>query len=230
MTLRCVAIDDEPRALTVLENHASRTELVELLETFVDPFAAIDYINSHAVDLVFLDINMPEIDGMQLARCLTSKPMLVFTTAHSEYAIESYEVDALDYLLKPFDYARFIAAVHKAKSRREAAAQHIPSGFLFVNTGNQKQRIVVDELQYLVSEGNYVRYVTASDSYLVRGSIKETLKLLDASAFVQVHRSYVVALKWVDKIEESGLSIARTQIPLGAKYKASFLSRINHLG
>ncbi|MEM8488979.1 MAG: response regulator transcription factor, partial [Bacteroidota bacterium] len=210
MTLRCVAIDDEPRALSVLGNHASRTELVDLLESFVDPFAAIDYINSNAVDLVFLDINMPEIDGLRLVKCLTNKPLIVFTTAHSEYAIESYEVEALDYLLKPFDYTRFIAAVHKAKARREAEAQVVPAAFLFVNTGNQKQRIVVDELQYLVSEGNYVRYVATSGSYLVRASIKDTLRSLSPAAFMQVHRSYIVALRWVDKIEESSVFIAQT--------------------
>lgn len=227
MTLRCVAIDDEPRALSVLGNHASRTEMVDLLQTFVDPFAAIDYINSNAVDLVFLDINMPEIDGLRLVKCLTNKPLIVFTTAHSEYAIESYEVEALDYLLKPFDYTRFMAAVHKAKARREAQA--VPADFLFVNTGTQKQRIVVDELQYLVSEGNYVRYVTSSGSCLVRASIKETLRSLNPSAFMQVHRSYIVALRWVDKIEESNVFIAQTQIPIGAKYKESFLSRIDSL-
>ncbi len=230
MTLRCVAIDDEPRALTVLENHASRTERVNLLQTFVDPFAAIDYINNNAIDLVFLDINMPEIDGLSLVKCLTNKPLIVFTTTHSEYAIESYEVEALDYLLKPFDYARFIAAVNKATGRLEAEKQPEAAAFLFVNTGNQKQRIVVDELQYLAGEGNYVRYVTTSASYLVRASIKDILKSLNPVAFIQVHRSYVVALKWVDKIEESSVFIAKNQIPIGAKYKESFLARIDNLG
>ena len=121
--IRCVAIDDEPRALEIIQHHAERTPFLTLEKTFLDPFAAIDYINQQKVELVFLDIDMPDIDGMRVLSQLKTNPLIVFTTAHSEYALKGYEVDALDYLLKPFDYARFVVAATKARDRLQHIAK-----------------------------------------------------------------------------------------------------------
>lgn len=231
MMIRSVAVDDEPRALEVLRIHAERASSLSLEATFVDPFKAIEYINDNAVDLVFLDINMPDINGLSVVKYFKNRPLVIFTTAHSEYAIESYEVEALDYLLKPFDFARFLLAVNKAQSRlesdqSESSPKELP-GFLFVNTGNQKQRILLDELLYVESEGNYVSYVTTSGKHLVRASVKETLKLLPANQFVQIHRSYIVALQRVEKIEDHHVFVSNKKMPVGATYREHFNKLVN---
>ncbi len=228
MIIRCVALDDEPRALEVLQSHAARTSFLKLEETFVDPFQAIEYINAEAISLVFLDINMPDINGLKVLTHFKNQPLVIFTTAHSEYAIESYEVDALDYLLKPFDYSRFFKAVSKARHRLEADVKPAP-GILFVNTGSKQERIVLDKLLYVESEGNYVRYVTQANSYLVRATVKETIGQLPASQFVQVHRSFIVAIRCVERIEDNYLFIGKKSIPLGATYKQSFSHLIGRL-
>lgn len=229
--LRCVAVDDEPRALQVVQRHAERTPFLDLVASFVDPVEALSYLNTHPVDVLFVDVNIPDLDGLSLVRQLKHVPLLIFTTAHSEYAVESYEVEAVDFLLKPFDYPRFLQAASKAKDRvpSEAPSPSVP-GFLFVNTGTQKQRIMLEELRFLEGEGNYVKYTTVSSSYLVRTSIKQALSTLPADQFVQIHRSFVVALRHIDKIEDHHVFIGSSYFPVGATYRSVFYERIERLG
>lgn len=222
--IRCVAIDDEPGALSIIQNHASRVDFLTLEQTFLDPFKAMTYLNDQAVDLLFLDINMPDISGFGLLKNLNPKPLVIFTTAHSEYAIQSYEVEAVDYLLKPFDFARFFMAVSKVKERLSDSRD-----FFFVNTGNQKQRIVFQELQYVSGEGNYVRYITPSNRFLVRASIRETLQLLPSAMFLQIHRSHIISLQWIDKIEDNHVYIGGVKIPISTSFRDGFLKRIGSL-
>lgn len=226
--IRCVAVDDEPKALEVIQRHASRSSVLNLEQTFTDPFEAIEYVNSQAIELVFLDINMPDINGLQLVEHFRHKPLVVFTTAHSAYAIESYQVEAIDYLLKPFDYARFLKAVSRAEERLKALSRSSPP-FLFINTGNQKQRIMLDALLYIESEGNYVSYATKTAKHLVRASIRDTLTTLPADQFVQIHRSYIVALQAIDRIEDNRVFIADRMLPIGATYREGFSRRIDGL-
>ena len=228
-TLRCVAVDDEPRALQVVQRHAERTPFLDLIATFADPVEALSYLNAHEVDVLFIDVNIPDLDGLSLVRQLKQVPLLIFTTAHSEYAVESYEVEAVDFLLKPFDYPRFLQAASKAKDRIQVDASP-QTDFLFVNTGTQKQRIMLDELRFLEGEGNYVKYTTASASYLVRTSIKQALSTLPADQFVQIHRSFVVALRHIDKIEDHYVFIGTSHFPVGATYRSEFYGRIEKLG
>lgn len=226
MMIRCIAVDDEPRALEVIAHHAGRVPFLSLEKTFLDPFEAIEYAKQHPIELVFLDINMPDIDGMRAAGLFESKPLIVFTTAHSEYALKGYEADALDYLLKPFDFARFMAAATKARTRLGNVVQE-SAGFLFLNTGNQRQRVVLDALLTVEGEGNYVRYCTDDQSFLVRSSIKEALKSLPAHRFVQIHRSYIVALNHIDKIEDNHVFVGKKRLPIGATYRTAFYQLID---
>jgi len=226
--IRAIAIDDEPRALTIIESHASKVSFLNLIATFTDPFQGIEYINDQAPDLVFLDINMPDISGLELIKNLTKNPLIIFTTAHSEYAVSSYEVAAVDYLLKPFDYARFLLAVTKVKDKLTTSTK--PSNpFFFVNTGNQKQRIFYRDIQYIEGDGNYVNYYTETGKVMVRSTIKKTLDLLPNDSFIQVHRSNIVALSWIDKIEDNHIFIGEKRMAIGATYRAEFLRRIEGL-
>lgn len=226
--IHCIAIDDEPRALSVIKSHASKLDFLSLDETFVDPIKALRYLETHAVDLVFLDIQMPSINGLEVLKQIPTKPQVIFTTAHSEYALESYEVEAVDYLLKPFDFARFMLAATRARDRMKTAIQPERT-FMFVNTGTQKQRIVWDEILYIEGDGNYVRYVMTSGKVLVRASVKDTLKILPATQFVQIHRSHIVALQAIEKIGDNHVFIADQRLPISNSYREAFLTLIDSL-
>ncbi len=227
--ITCIAIDDEPKGLEVIKNHAGKTEFLDLLEVFTDPLKALSYLEQNNVDMIFLDINMPEIDGFKLLNHLPNDIDVIFTTAHSEYAIKSYEVEAVDYLLKPFDYSRFLLAVNKVKAKHsESSTTDQSRPFLFVNTGSAKEKILLDDISFIESDGNYVHYNTRERKYMVRASIKETLTLLPSSLFIQIHRSFIVSLKWIDKIEDNHAFIFGKEIPIGQIYKSEFLKRINN--
>ena len=225
--MNCIAIDDEPRALDIIKSHVSRIDFLELKEVFVDPFKAVSYVRENPVDMILLDINMPDIDGFDLLKHFGKKPLIIFTTAHSEYALQSYEVEAVDYLLKPFDFSRFLMAITKAQDK---ITQSNPlSDFFFVNVGHQKKKIKYNNIHYIEGEGNYVNYYTESGKVMVRSTIKETLSLLPSSTFVQIHRSYIVALPWIDKIEDNHVHILDTEISISATYKDNFMRVIDSL-
>lgn len=223
--IRFIAIDDEPRALQVIRDHAERVSFATLLATFTNPFEAVEYVATTPVDLALLDIHMPDIAGTELVRLFNPKPLLIFTTAHSEYALQSYELDAIDYLLKPFDFPRFLKALTKAQQRLNID-ESVDADFIFVNTGHQRQRIDFTQLLYVEGQGNYVRYCLEDSGYLVRASIKETRNILPTHQFVQIHRSYIVALRAIERIEENRVFVAGTSIPIGATYRTPFLERI----
>ena len=226
--IRCIAIDDEPRALQVIQEHANRASFVTLLASFTDPFAAVEFANQHAVDLILLDIHMPDITGDNLVSLFTTNPLIIFTTAHSEYALKSYDLDAVDYLLKPFDYARFLKALTKVRDRLQPTSRP-PAEFIFVNTGHRRERIDLADLLYLEGEGNYVRYQAKKARYLVRTSIKEALKSLPEHRFAQIHRSFIVALQAIERIEENRVVIAGKSLPIGSTYRTPFMQTIERL-
>ncbi|GAB5408558.1 MAG: LytTR family DNA-binding domain-containing protein [Balneolaceae bacterium] len=224
--IHCIAIDDEPKALSVIQSHISRIDFLNLKSTFTDPFKAIQFLNSEAVHLIFLDINMPDISGFEFLKHIPNKPDIIFTTAHSEYAIKSYEVEAIDYLLKPFDFSRFLLAATKVKNKRVENLPSIKKDFLFLNTGSSKQKILVEEILYVESDGNYVNYVTKNEELLVRSSFKEVLSELPSHLFVQVQRSFVVALKWINKVENNHIYLMDREIPIGSTFKEHFFNKI----
>ncbi|MEM9858045.1 MAG: LytTR family DNA-binding domain-containing protein [Bacteroidota bacterium] len=223
--LKCIAIDDEPKGLDIIKKHVQRLNSIELIATYLDPFEAISYLNEHEVDLIFLDINMPSINGVELVKSLTCKPMVIFTTAHSEYAMDSYEVKALDYLLKPFDFSRFLMAVNKAQ---DALKDRLTTDdFIFVNTGNQKKRIVFDDVLYIEGEGNYVKYIFESGNTMVRSTVKNTLQVLPKSKFVQIHRSYIIPFSKIEKVEDSHVYISDKRLPVSSSFREEFMNLIN---
>lgn len=227
--IKCIAIDDEPRALDVIRHHIDKIDFVSLEETFTDPLAALNYLSEHKTDLVFLDIDMPNISGIDLLKSLKEKPLVIFTTAHSEYAIESYELSAIDYLLKPFDFPRFLNAVLKAQSRLKDDGFEKSRDFFFINTGTQKRKMFYQEIRFVEGEGNYVRYYTGGEKLLVRSTIRKTLEQLPQKKFVQIHRSYIVALQWIDSIEDNHVQVGSKRITIGATYRNDFLKIINAL-
>lgn len=218
--ITCIAIDDEPNALMVIESLAEKVEFLDLRETFVDPVKAVSYLEHHTIDLIFLDINMPEVTGFDFLKLLPKQANIIFTTAYSEYALQGYEVNAIDYLLKPFDFPRFLQAVQKVKDR--VGSSSVPLEFVFLNTGSSKKKVLVEDILFLESDGNYVNYYTTNGKVMVRASIKDAIKGLPSGSFTQIQRSYVVALKWIEKIENNHVFISGLEIPIGSTFKEEF--------
>ncbi len=224
--IRCIAVDDEPKALDIIRSHVSKIDFLYIADTFTDPFKAIRFIQENPIDLIFLDINMPDIDGIELMKHLKNKPLIIFTTAHSEYAVRSYELEAVDYLLKPFDFSRFLTAVNKAKDKMNPVKSSAGADFFFVSSGNQKKKLICSNILYIQGEGNYVMYYSVSDKTIVRSSITETMEILPSGLFIQIHRSTIVSLKWIDKVEDNHVYIQNKRFSISATYRELFMKRL----
>ena len=217
--LTAIAIDDEPIALDVVRSHASKVGFIDLKAEFTDAFKAIEYLQHETVDLLFLDIKMPDISGMDLLSCLNKKPMVIFTTAYSEHAVQSFELDAVDYLLKPFSLARFIKACNKAneiytlRSNNPDKKDH-----LFLKTGYEQIRVKFEDIYYLEATGNYVNFVLQDKTVLSRMTLTEVELLLPDKQFIRIHRSFIVAVNKIDKLERHQLFINRCVLPIGNSY------------
>jgi two-component system, LytTR family, response regulator len=218
--LNAIAIDDEPLALEVVRSHAAKVPFLNLIGEFTDAFKAMDYMQHEPVDLLFLDIKMPDISGIDLLGCLNKKPMVIFTTAYSEHAVESFELDAIDYLLKPFSLVRFTKACNKAHEiynlRNNTAEKR---DYLFLKSGYDQVRVGFDEINYLEATGNYVTFVLADKSVLSRMTITEVEALLPPGQFVRIHRSFIAAINKIDKIERHQVGVKGAILPVGSSYQ-----------
>ena len=227
--IRAIAIDDEPKSLEVIKFHADKTTLLDLVETFTNPVNALEYLNTNDVDLIFLDIEMPDMSGLDFAKAIKKhNTTIIFITAHSEYAVHSYDLEAVDYLLKPFDLTRFLIAVGKAVQISQKQSSH-SKDYLFISTGTEVRKVWVNDILYIESDGNYVTYHTGTEKILIRSSIKETLKNLPRM-FVQIHRSYIIALDKVLKIQNNHVFVGAAKISIGANYRQALMTRVNHSG
>ncbi len=223
--IRAIAVDDEPKALQVIREYSSKISKLDLVDIFTDPVKALNFLNENTIDLIFLDISMPDISGLEFSKAVQDKSVqIIFTTAYSEYAIKSYELDALDYLLKPIEFARFHKAVIKAIGNSERSAK-----FFFVNTGREQTKICYDDILFIGAEGNYVTYHLDNAKVMVRSTIKEAILCLPSSDFFQVQRSFVVAMRHIVKIQDNHVYIGESKISIGPSYKDSFMSVVNRL-
>src|SRR6266496_3674208 len=218
--LKAVAIDDEPVALEVVKKLSSKISFIELLAVFTNAFKAIDYLQKKKIDLIFLDVKMPDISGIDLLKSLTNPPMVIFTTAYSEHAVQSFELDAIDYLLKPFSQSRFLKACNKAYEQfelRKNISTSVPDS-IFIKSGYDQIRVDLEDILYAESNGNYVQFVLEKNKIVSRLTTSEAEALLPASAFIRIHRSYIVAKKRISKIEKNSVWINQTELPVGASY------------
>lgn len=234
MKLTAIAIDDEPVALSVIKAHAQKVPFLEMKGFFTNAFEAMGYLGRGSTHLLFLDIRMPDISGMDLLTSLPQPPMVIFTTAYSEHAMQSFELDAIDYLLKPFSLNRFLKACNKAHSllqlRQQSIAAGSPSGYIFIKTGYEQCKVQLADILYLESAGNYVNFVLKDRKLLSRLSMQEALALLPAVQFTRVHRSYIVANAQVERIDRSTLHIGSTAIGIGAAYADAVARILNGQG
>lgn len=221
--MKCIAVDDEPLALELMETYIAQVPGLELLDTFTDAISAWSFLKKNSVDLVFLDIQMPDINGIQLAKSLDRKsPMVIFTTAYSKYAVEGFNVEAVDYLLKPFEFSRFIAAVNKAKEQM-GLKQPTPvvedDSAIYVKSDYQNVRIALRDIKFIEGFDDYIRiHVDTGKSIYTLMSLKSMLEKLPSTDFLRVHRSYIIPVKRIKRIHNQQVQLDDKEIPIGKSY------------
>ncbi|WP_157525751.1 LytR/AlgR family response regulator transcription factor [Mucilaginibacter ginkgonis] len=223
--IKAIAVDDEPFALEVIRAHAAKVPFLELAQCFTNAFEAIAYLAKNKTDLIFLDIKMPDISGIELAESLPQKPLTIFTTAFAEHAVQSYELNAVDYLLKPFSFARFLKACNKVNDMLNASGQNGSAGeSIFIKTGYESVKVNFDDILCLESGGNYITFVlTSGKSLLSRLTMTEAIDLIPANKFNRVHRSYIVNKNKVCKIERHQLQLdGGYTVPVSQSYFKGF--------
>jgi len=234
--MKCIIVDDEPFALNLIRDYVQKTPYLELVNLFSNPFKALDFLRNNHVDLIFLDINMPELTGIQLLKSLSYQPKVIFTTAYPEYGAESYEYDAIDYLLKPIKYERFLKAVNKVHelvnvSKRENLQISTPNhndDEIFIKSGTQIHKINSNDILYVEGAGNYMIFYLKESKIMSLLKMSEVLNLLPSNKFIRIHKSYIVSYTHIDIIEKHQVFIRKKNIPIGITYREHFLSTINN--
>lgn len=230
MMLTAIAIDDEPIALDVIKTLAGKISFMQVAASFTNAFDAIPFLQQQKVDLIFLDIKMPDISGIDFLQSLQRPPMVIFTTAYSEHAVQSFELDAIDYLQKPFSQARFLKACTKAYEQfllknntpAKTAAEHI-----FIKAGTEQLRVALNDIAYVESNGNYMQFVLDGKKITTRLTMYEAETMLPATSFVRIHRSYIVAKNRITKIDRGSVWINNIELPIGAAYANEVAQIIN---
>jgi DNA-binding LytR/AlgR family response regulator len=222
--LHAIAIDDEPMALEVIKAHSAKVPFLELRQVFTDAILALEYVRTEQVDLIFLDIKMPDISGMELATLIPKDTMVIFTTAYSEHAVKSFELDAMDYLLKPFNLGRFLKACQKAQEWHELKNGNA-AGNIFVKTGYEQVKVNFDELLFCEANGNYVNFQLPKEKILSRMTLAEVEKILPSN-FVKSHRSFLVNIQHIQKIERHQLTVGDKLVPISVSYQEVLMERL----
>lgn len=236
MNLKCLIVEDEPLARNLLVAYVSKISYLTLVAASSNPLAALDVLRNNQIDLLFLDIQMPEITGISLLKTLQKKPLVILTTAYSEYALESYELDVVDYLLKPITFDRFLRAVEKASQRmatppavpvQEKTASDNSQPFVFVKDGTKLVKIQWDDILYVEGLKDYVTIHTRLQKVVTLQRLKVLETQLPADRFIRIHHSYIIALKAIDAIHKGEVQIGNVFIPISDSYKKAFKELID---
>jgi DNA-binding LytR/AlgR family response regulator len=227
-----MAIDDEPLALKLLRDYCSRVPSIRLLGAYTDPVEGFTCIRSMKPDLLFLDIHMPDISGIHIARALEKETMVIFTTAHRQYAVEGFELDVVDYLLKPFNFERFLKAYSKTEERfLSAGKKPVPESgsddrILSFKYNYQHVQLPLHAILYIEAFDNYIKIVTPGKTYMPIMTLKAIESLLAASGFIRVHKSFIVAVSKIKSFNSEKVITDRKQIPIGRRYRREFLEKM----
>ncbi len=215
--LNCIVVDDEPRAHAVLKNYIEKLNSIKLQDSFYNTMEAFEHLRTHPVDLVLLDINMPELDGFSLIEMTTKMPMVIFVTAYTEYAHKSYDYGAIDYLHKPIRFERFVKAIDKALKWRKLICNELQE--IEIKVDGRVRSLPTSEIRYIESLGNYSKLVLKNSSTLILTSLKELEEKLPRSSFIRIHKSFIVNISSVNEIKDSSMAVAGVELPIGKTYK-----------
>ena len=229
--IKCLIVDDEPLATKVIEEYVDKIPQLDLVATCTNPMNAFEILNSKEIDLLFLDIEMPGMNGLEFIRSISKRPDVIFTTAYREYAIESYEIDVVDYLLKPIEFSRFFKSINKYlnKQKKQVVSPVIQGqknkGSIYIYADRKNVKVYFDEILYLESLKDYVRIVTTNKNLTTKDSITRYSEILP-SDFIRVHRSYIVNFEHISAFTKHDIEIGEKEIPIGASYKRQVMSRL----
>lgn len=241
--LNCIIVDDEPKAIGIITRCIENIQFLTLSSSFRNAEDALGYLQSHSVDLIFLDINMPGTSGLELARLIPDNTRIIFTTAYHEYACEGFELNAIDYLLKPITFARFSKAVHKITEldpfRSKINLGNAPlvkeatnarnSDYLLFKSGTALHKIFKDHILYFEKDGNYFKIYLRDKTLIIRMNFADLQEYLSTNQFSRVHKSYIVNLNQIDRIDTWSVFIKNTEIPISQNYKQEFLQTVKEV-
>jgi len=219
--LKCIIIEDEPLATKVLADYISQVPFLELRGAFKDAILATDYLREHDVDLIFLDIHLPKLKGMAFLKTLTDPPAIIITTAYHQYAVEGFDLNVSDYLLKPFEFERFLVAVNKVKITEPGKANEAEEkkDFIFLNVQKKKVKILFSEIVYIESQREYIKIITTKKEFISKMSTHEIESLLPANLFKRIHRSFIVSVSKIGSYTAEAVEVDGISIPIGRGYK-----------
>jgi DNA-binding LytR/AlgR family response regulator len=227
--LKCLLIDDEPPALQILKSYIHSIPSLEIAGEFNNALAAFGFIQQQHVDLIFLDINMPGLSGIELVRSLQNPPRIIFTTAHRDYALDGFDLGAVDYLLKPVSLDRFLKAIFKLSQvhQRSAEENHEVSTekFLYFRADRKMIKVMLRDIQFIESLKDYIRINTTKGNVITRHSISSIEAMLPENEFVRIHRSFIVAINKIDSYNHTDIFIGKTELPIGPLYKHEISKR-----
>jgi len=232
MKINCIAIDDEPLALDIIKDYCKKIPFIELMQTFHSPLNALEYLNANKIDVIFLDIQMDDLSGIQFLKILKKKYLVIFTTAYDSYAIAGYELDVIDYLLKPIAFDRFMRAIEKVLEKtqtekpiplqnKEIPTQEIEN-YIFVKTETRLEKVFFDEILYIEGMGDYQKIVTHTKKIMTLQNFKRFEELLPENNFIRVHKSYLVAIDKIESIERNRLKIKDKEISISDTFRKNF--------
>ncbi len=224
--ISAIIIDDEPNAIELLKGYIEKVPFMTCTQSFRNPIEALVYLKENSADLLFLDINMPQLSGISFIKTLEKSPKIILTTAYSEYAVESYEYQVADYLLKPISFDRFFKAVVKIQdtiAKPKSIAKNDP--VIYVKSGQQQHKTSLHDILYLQKDGNYISYITKNKTILARQSVKEALQEL-GDRFVQIHKSTIVNLDHISAFDSHSIIVNDTNLTIGQSYKVILMERL----
>jgi DNA-binding LytR/AlgR family response regulator len=238
MTLKTIIIDDEPLAHQVILNHVKQLTQLKIIAQFYNPLQAMEFMNREAVDLCLLDINMPKLSGLEFLQTLVNPPLVIITTAYKEYALESYEHNVCDYLVKPIELKRFIKAINKAASQHSLLQKiHVPERktpipsedkTILIKGDKKVHKVSFDELIYIESYGSYLKYFMANEQIIGLGKMQDMENTLPPTSFTRIHKSYIVNLSKIRSVAKNHVVIAGKELPIGNLYKNVFMHRFGN--
>ena len=226
--INCIIVEDAPLAVDKLKNFISKVPLLDLAGTFDNGLDAFDFLQSNTIDLLFLDIQMEQFTGLQLLQALHTRPHIIIVSAYGQYAVQGFEYDVTDYLLKPYSFERFLKAVNKVQTEMASnpPAQPLPKDYIFLKTEYRMVRINLCDILYIEGKGAYLHVITDTTRIMTLLSFKEIESLLPAKQFIRIHKSYLIAINKIDNIERNVVKIANMRIPIGKSYLKDFYLRL----
>ena len=223
MKVRCLIIDDEPLAINVIKNYLEQIEDIELVNTFGNAIDGLNFLNNNSVDVIFLDINMPVLDGLNFIKSLENPPLIIITSAYHEFAIETYELDVLDYLVKPIEFPRFMKAINKVYKRldvnKASLEQSKKRPYIFIKIDKKKmKKIFLDEILIIECLKDYLKINTTAGKHIIHSTLFDFTKLLPSRDFIRIHRSYTIAIDKIDTVEGNSVEIGGIRYVIGRSY------------